>query len=404
MTIFSYRALDEDGGERKGQVEADTAGTARTLLLDRGYYPIDISERVLEEKGGKRRLFSTNLPSKGQVNLLTRQVATLVGSGVPLAVSLQSVADQSDDGKMKGLLHSLLESIRGGQSLAEGLTTFPSLFPDLYVSIVHAGEESGTLAAALESLADYLEEEEKLLGKVKNSLTYPLLMSLMATLVVIFLMTFIVPKITSIFDNLGQALPLSTRLLIGLSSFLGRFWIFLFIAAGVIFYFFRKFARTKEGRLKVDAYKLRIPLFGRLHYQISMSRFSSTISTLLSSGLTIEQALRIGAGTAGNSHIQEKVMHARERVVEGATLATSLKQENTFPSMLIQMIGVGEDSGNLGFMLKKASQAFQRDYENLLERFLSLIEPVIILVMGGIVAFIVISVMLPLLNISQIIK
>jgi type IV pilus assembly protein PilC len=135
-----------------------------------------------------------------------------------------------------------------------------------------------------------------------------------------------------------------------------------------------------------------------------MSRFSSTISTLLSSGLTIEQALRIGAGTAGNSHIQEKVMHARERVVEGATLATSLKQENTFPSMLIQMIGVGEDSGNLGFMLKKASQAFQRDYENLLERFLSLIEPVIILVMGGIVAFIVISVMLPLLNISQIIK
>ncbi len=404
MPIFSYRALDGDGGERKGQVEADTSATARTILLDRGYYPIDISEKVLEEKGGKRRLFQTNLPSKGQINLLTRQVATLVGSGVPLAVSLQSVADQSDDGKMKGLLLSLLDSIRGGQSLAEGLNTFPSLFPELYVNIVHAGEESGTLAAALESLADYLEEEEKLLGKVKNSLTYPLLMSLMATLVVIFLMTFIVPKITSIFDNLGQALPLSTRLLIALSSFLGRFWIFIFIAAGLIFYFFRKFARTKEGRLKVDSYKLRIPLFGRLHYQISMSRFSSTLSTLLSSGLTIEQALSIGAGTAGNTHIQGKVMDARERVVEGATLASSLKQENTFPSMLIQMIGVGEDSGNLGFMLKKASQAFQRDYENLLERFLSLIEPVIILVMGGIVAFIVISVMLPLLNISQIIK
>lgn len=404
MPLFAYRALDSGGSEERGQIEADTAISARTLLLDRGIYPIDIKEKVIEEKEGRSKLFQRNLPTKKQITLLTRQIATLLGSSVPLAASLQSVAEQADDGKIKGLLHTLLEHIKEGRTFAESLGDFPSLFPEMYVNIVHSGEESGALSAAIESLADHLEEEEKLMGKVKNSLTYPLLMSLMATMVVIFLMTFIVPKITSIFDSLGHALPLSTRILIGFSWFLGHFWYLILALFGIIFFLFRKYTHTPEGLMKVDTAKLRIPLFGKLHYLVSMNRLASTLSTLLASGLTIEQALNIGAGTSGNVHIRGKVKNIRDLVVEGASLASSLKQEKIFPSTLTQMVGVGEESGNLSFMLKKAASSLERDYENLLERFLSLIEPVIILLMGGVVAFIVISVMLPLLNLSQIIK
>ncbi len=404
MPLFAYRALDSGGSEERGQIEADTAISARTLLLDRGIYPIDIKEKVIEEKEGRSKLFQRNLPTKKQITLLTRQIATLLGSSVPLAASLQSVAEQADDGKIKGLLHTLLEHIKEGRTFAESLGDFPSLFPEMYVNIVHSGEESGALSAAIESLADHLEEEEKLMGKVKNSLTYPLLMSLMATMVVIFLMTFIVPKITSIFDSLGHALPLSTRILIGFSWFLGHFWYLILALFGIIYFLFRKYTHTPEGLMKVDTAKLRIPLFGKLHYLVSMNRLASTLSTLLASGLTIEQALNIGAGTSGNVHIRGKVKNIRDLVVEGASLASSLKQEKIFPSTLTQMVGVGEESGNLSFMLKKAASSLERDYENLLERFLSLIEPVIILLMGGVVAFIVISVMLPLLNLSQIIK
>ncbi|NIO16070.1 MAG: hypothetical protein GTN70_03585 [Deltaproteobacteria bacterium] len=404
MPVFSYRALDKRGAEKKGQIEADSASSARTILLGRDFYPIDITEKVIGEKKGRRGFFQTTLPSKNQVTIFTRQLATLISAGVPAARSLESIADQTDDTRLRGLILTVLEDIKGGQGLAEAFSPFPSLFPDIYTNIVRAGEESGTLDLSLNTLADFLEEQEKLTEKIKSALTYPILMLLIATLVVVFLVTFIVPRITTIFDSLGTALPLSTKILISISGFLGKAWWLLALAIIGGYVLYGKYYASSPGRERIDAIKLKIPLLGKLSICVAMERFSSTMSTLIRSGLTMEKALMISAGTTGNSVIHDRIQHLRERVVEGAPLAGTMKQEPIFPPILIQMVSVGEESGNLDFMLKKAAQAFEREYENFLERFLSLIEPVIILVMGGLVAFIVISVMLPLLNLSQILR
>ncbi len=404
MPVFSYRALDKKGDEKKGQVEADSVSSARTHLLGREFYPIEITEKVISEKRGRKGFFQTTLPSKNLIPLFTRQLATLISAGVPAARSLESIADQSDDSRLRSLLLTILEDIKSGQTLAGALSPFPSLFPEIYINIVKAGEESGTLDLSLSTLADFLEEQEKLLEKIKSALTYPLLMMLIATLVVIFLVTFIVPRITTIFDSLGSALPLSTKFLIAVSSFLGKSWWLLAIMIVASYYFYRKYYSTSPGRERIDELKLKIPLIGKLSNSVAMERFSSTMSTLIRSGLTMEKALLISAGTTGNAVISNKILHLRERVIEGAPIAATMKQDKIFPPILIQMVSVGEESGNLDFMLKKAAQAFERDYETFLERFLSLIEPVIILVMGGLVAFIVVSVMLPLLNLSQILR
>lgn len=404
MPVFSYRALDRKGVERKGQIEADSVSSARTLLLGREYYPIDISEKIIAEKRGKKGFFQTTLPSKNQIPLFTRQLATLISAGVPAARSLESIAEQSDDSRMRNLLFTLLEDLKAGKALAEALLPFPSLFPEIYINIVRAGEESGTLDLSLSTLADFLEEQEKLIEKIKSALTYPILMMLIATLVVVFLVTFIVPRITTIFDSLGSALPLSTKILIAVSGFLGKsWWLLAFMIVGA-YVLYGKYYSSSPGKERIDGMKLKVPLIGKLSNSVAMERFSSTMSTLIRSGLTLEKALLISAGTTGNSVISDKILHVRERVVEGASLAATMKQDRIFPPILVQMVKVGEDSGNLDFMLKKASQAFERDYETFLERFLSLIEPAIILVMGGLVAFIVISVMLPLLNLSQILR
>lgn len=404
MPVFSYRALDKKGDEKKGQVEADSVSSARTHLLGREFYPIEITEKVISEKRGRKGFFQTTLPSKSLIPLFTRQLATLISAGVPAARSLESIADQSDDSRLRSLLLTILEDIKSGQTLAGAFTPFPSLFPAIYINIVKAGEESGTLDLSLSTLADFLEEQEKLLEKIKSALTYPLLMMLIATLVVIFLVTFIVPRITTIFNSLGSALPLSTKLLIAVSSFLGKSWWLLAIMIIASYYLYGKYYSTSPGRERIDELKLKIPLIGKLSNSVAMERFSSTMSTLIRSGLTMEKALLISAGTTGNAVISDKILHLRERVIEGASLAATMKQDKIFPPILIQMVSVGEESGNLDFMLKKAAQAFERDYETFLERFLSLIEPVIILVMGGLVAFIVVSVMLPLLNLSQILR
>lgn len=401
MPTYRYKGISRAGEETKGTLEADTLSLARKKLHAEGVFPLSMDEGPAPRKGP---LLPSLLGRQEFLPLFTRQLATLVGAGVPLVSALQSVASQVDDPESRGTLLGIQESVREGASLARAIETRSGTFPDLYAAMVRAGEESGTLPLSLSRLADHLEEQARTKGRVRSALTYPLLMALVASLVVIFLLTFVVPKIVGIFSHLGRALPLPTRILIAVTDALSAGWWVLLLATAAATLLLRRHLATERGKRSRDALLLRLPLTGRLVFLSAMSRFARTLSTLVSGGITVDRALRIVAPVVGNAVIAEQVAAAADRVVEGTTLANALRPHPEIPPALVQMIAVGEESGTLGEMLSRAADAMDEETNARLGRLLSLLEPLIILVMGGVVAFIVISILLPLLDISQIVR
>jgi general secretion pathway protein F len=401
MTTFRYTGVGRDGGKRKGTVDADSPAAARRKLHADGVYPTE-----LEESLPGRSPFSGagRLQRQDVLPLLTRQIATLVDAGVPLVATLQSLGAQVEDPGIRSVLAEIQESVRGGTSFARSLEAHPDLFPVLYVSMVRAGEESGHLPLALSRLADHLESQARTRSRIRSALAYPVLMAIVGTLVVVFLLTFVVPKIVGIFAHLGAALPLPTRILIGITDFLTAGWWAILIVLFLLVAGFRRYASTPPGRLAKDRLLLRLPLFGRILHLAALSRFSRTLSTLLSGGIPVDRSLRIVAPVVGNSVLSGHVESAATRVVEGFSLSEALKAFGDIPPTLIQMVSVGEESGKLDFILDKMGDALDEEIEARMSRLLSLLEPLIILGMGLTVGFIVVSVLLPLLEISQIVR
>ena len=401
MATYRYTGISRAGVSRKGILEADSAILARRKLHAEGILPLTLKEGPPERKGG----FLPSLLRRADfLPLLTRQLATLVGAGVPLVGALQSVTTQVDDPESRQVLVDLLEAVRGGAPLARAVESHPETFPNLYASMVRAGEESGTLPLSLTRLANHLEEQARTRNRVRSALTYPLLMAVVAALVVVFLLTFVVPKIVGIFSHLGRALPLPTRILIGITDVLAAsWWALLLLTAGAVLGI-RKYLSTERGRKARDTLLLRLPLVGRLEHLSALSRFARTLSTLISGGIPVDRALRIVAPVVGNAVITEQIAASADRVVEGATLSESLRPHPEIPLTLVQMVAVGEESGALGDLLYRAADAMDEETNARLARLLSLLEPLIILVMGTVVAFIVVSVLLPLLDISQIVR
>ena len=401
MATYRYTGISRAGVSRKGILEADSAILARRKLHAEGILPLTLKEGPPERKGG----FLPSLLRRADfLPLLTRQLATLLGAGVPLVGALQSVTTQVDDPESRQVLVDLLEAVRGGAPLARAVESHPETFPNLYASMVRAGEESGTLPLSLTRLANHLEEQARTRNRVRSALTYPLLMAVVAALVVVFLLTFVVPKIVGIFSHLGRALPLPTRILIGITDVLAAsWWALLLLTAGAVLGI-RKYLATERGRKARDTLLLRLPLVGRLEHLSALSRFARTLSTLISGGIPVDRALRIVAPVVGNAVITEQITASADRVVEGATLSESLRPHPEIPLTLVQMVAVGEESGALGDLLYRAADAMDEETNARLARLLSLLEPLIILVMGTVVAFIVVSVLLPLLDISQIVR
>jgi general secretion pathway protein F len=401
VATFRYTGISRAGISRKGILEADSAILARRKLHAEGIFPLTLKEGPPERRGG----FLPSLLRRADfLPLLTRQLATLLGAGVPLMGALQSVATQVDDPESRQVLVDLQEAVRGGAPLARAVEAHPGTFPNLYASMVRAGEESGTLPLSLSRLADHLEEQARTRNRVRSALTYPLLMAVVAALVVVFLLTFVVPKIVGIFSHLGQALPLPTRILIGITDVLAAsWWALLLLAAGAVLGT-RRYLATERGKKARDTLLLRLPLVGRLEHLSAISRFARTLSTLISGGIPVDRALRIVAPVVGNVVIAEQIAASADRVVEGATLSESLRAHPGIPPTLVQMVAVGEESGALGDLLYRAADAMDEETNARLSRLLSLLEPLIILVMGTVVAFIVVSVLLPLLDISQIVR
>ncbi len=407
MAVFAYKGIDVASGKAvKGFRDADNQKALRTLLRRDGVLLTLATED--ERKGGAKRdirlLAFLQKPSTADIAVLTRQLATLVRAGIPLVEAIEALADQVEKEMLVKVLTSIAENLKEGTAFAKCLSGHPKVFQPLYVNMVAAGEASGTLEAVLERLADFMEGQARLKGKITSALAYPVLMTLIATVLVGVLMVAVVPKVTSIFENLGHELPWYTSLLITVSDIVaGYWWLIIGTIVGAI-YLFRRWVGTEPGRRRWDTFKLNVPIFGRLNLLVAVARFSRTLATLLASGVPLLAAMDIVKNVLGNVALETVVKEAISSIREGESIAEPLKRSGRFPPMVTHMITVGEKSGQLEQMLENVSRAYESDVETRVATLTSMLEPLIIVVMGGMVGFIAMAIIMPLVQMNQLVQ
>lgn len=404
MPIFDYEALNGSGKAVRGIIDAESARTARTKLKSQGVYPTEIREEsaALAQRGPALRLFS-RVKAKDLAQVF-RQMATLMEAGIPLVSSLSALIDQSGHPYLRTTLTQIRERVREGSSLADALTAHPRIFSGLFIGLVKAGEVSGTLALTLSRWADFSEHQVALRQRIRAALTYPAFMFVIGLGVLFFLLTFVVPTVTKIFSDLGQSLPWPTLILIAVSDFLNRFWWAVTAVLILLIFWLRKYLRSESGGLLWDRLKLRLPLVRDLHRRLAVSRWARTLATLLGGGLPLLQALEFSQDVAGNRLLSRALGEARERIREGEEMAPSLKASGLFPSVVLEMVAVGEKSGVLARMLDKVASSLENEAESDLRGLIALVEPLMILVMGVGVGFVALAVLLPILEMSQMIR
>jgi general secretion pathway protein F len=414
MPAFEYKGLTAQGKATRGVIDAESARVARSKLRSEGVFPTAISES--QAAGGTRApAASTHGKKKGQVrsrqlfvgripplelSLATRQLSTLVGAAVPLVESLTALTEQIEHPRLKTVMARVRDRVNEGANFADALQE-AEVFPSLYVSLVRAGEASGALEHVLSRLAEYLESQVRLQNKVGSIMIYPLIMMGVALVVVSLLVTVVLPQITDLLVSMDMELPIYTRIIIGGSNFMLEWWWALLIAGVGGFFGLRAYVGTEKGRRNYDKLRLRLPIFGRLVRLIAISRFTSTLSTLLSGGVPIVNALGISKHVADNVIIGESIDNAREAIIEGASLARPLKESGHFPPVVIHMIQVGERSGELESMLEKVAENFDEQIETTVTRLSAMMEPVLILVMVVIVMIIILATLVPLLELTS---
>jgi general secretion pathway protein F len=409
MAVYEYSALNVKGKRLKGIIDADSIISARQKLRETNIFPTDLRETTAKERDeGHTRISLGRLFKKvglREISIMTRQLATLLSAGLPLVPSLAAIVSQTVNPHLKKTMAEIKEEVNEGNSLAESISHYPGIFSAFYVSMVRAGEASGALNIVLDRLADFNERQQALRGKVRAALTYPVFMFLIGSVVLFFMVTFIVPRITSIFEDMNQTLPGITVLLISVSGFLRSFWFVLLILIAALFAGLRyAFTKTERGKYMWDRIRLRMPLVGSLSHKIAVARFSRTLGTLLESGVPLLSALFIVKNIVNNRLISDVIENARKEVEEGQSLSGSLSKSELFPPLTIQMISVGEQSGNIEQMLYKVSDSYENEVESNIMMITSLLEPVMILVMGLFVGFIVISILLPIFEMNQLIR
>ncbi len=408
MPVYEYTALDGSGKSVNGIVDADSPLAARQRLRGSGIFPVDVKETSSSPRDLRSGPVSVSALLKrikpGEVSVATRQLSILLGAGVPLVASLDALISQLTNPLFKKIMAQIKESVNEGNSLAHAISNRPRVFTNVYVNMVRAGEASGSLDVVLERLADLGEHEQALRGRFKAALAYPVFMFFIGTLVLFFLITFVVPNITQIFREMEQTLPIPTVVLIDVSNFLKSFWwlILLATASGIVI--IRHLRNTPRGRYVWDELKLRIPILGPINNKIAVARFGRTLGSLLKSGVPLISALQIVRNIVDNVMIADVIDNTVDEIQAGKSLASPLAQSRWFPPIVVQMISVGEQSGELEAMLSKIADTYDRDVESQIMAMTSMLEPVMILVMGLIVGFIVVSILLPIFEMNQMIR
>lgn len=407
MPIFEYVAIDKKGKQAKGSIDSENIRVARQKLRSQGIFATEIKESLKANAEPTRdlsRLFQSDKVSATDLAVATRQLATLVGSGFPIVESLGALSEQVDSINFKRIIIDIKEKVQEGSNLAKAMGQFPKAFPKLYVNMVAAGEASGTLEAVFENLADYLEAQVELRRQISSSMFYPILMLVFCVLVVFGLLVFVVPSIVDIFIKQGAKLPLPTQIMLTISNFLTSFWwVLIFLGVGLS-YLAGWYYRSEKGRANFDLKILRVPLIGSLVLKINCARIARTLGTLLQNGVGLLEALSIVKNIVNNTRLAQAIENARDGVREGKNLSKELAKAGLFPSMLINMIGIGERSGKLESMLSKAGKSYENEVDATLSGLTSLIEPLMMIGLGGVVFSIVISIMLPMVDMINLVQ
>lgn len=406
MPVFEYKGLTTEGKDTKGFIDAESLQSAKTKLRKSGIFPVAITEETAKkEEGGPSAVRSIfKRVKKQEITVLTRQLATLLAAGLPLMESLSAAIDHIDDPLLKRSITRIREDVREGRSLADAMREHPKIFSSLYTNMIQAGEASGALDVVLARLADFQESQVRLRNKLWAAMTYPILMLFIGMGVLAFLFSFVIPQVTKVFEDTGQALPLPTLTLISISNFFRYYWWVLAGAIISISIIISKYIKTPQGKENYDRIILKTPLFGKTIKLIAVSRFARTLSTLLASGVPLITSMEIVKAVVNNTVLSKILEEAKDRVREGEALSEPLKRSGVFPSMVIQMITVGERSGELEGMLSKVAETYDDEVDTTVAGLTSLIEPLMILFMGVIVMFVVLSILLPIFEMSQVVK
>ena len=408
MPVYEYTALTGAGKKIKGVIDADSSTAARQKIRGQGNYPVEIKETSTKiTTAAKTSLFSLQLSPRvkqQEVHIATRQLATLLGAGIPLVPSLNGLIDQTDNRSFKTILTQIKDAVNEGNALTSALAEHPRLFSRIYTNMVQAGEASGSLDVVLERLAEFGENQHALRSRIRAAMLYPIFMAVVGIVVLFVLITFVVPSITSVFEGTKQALPLPTIVLIGMSAFLKRFWWLVLITVASAIGTIRWYVNTKDGRQRWDHLKLTLPGLRGLNIKTASALFGRTLSSLLQSGVPLITSLQIVKNIVDNVILSDLINDACNELEKGLSLSQFFKGNPYFPPMLVQMMAVGEQSGELDKMLAKAADSYEREVESKILALTSLIEPVMILTMGVVVSFIVVSILLPIFEMNQLIR
>lgn len=403
MAAFEFKALDSQGREMKGVLEGDNARQVRQQLREKEWLPVSV-EAVLTKKKASETTFTFKRSIKAaELSLLTRQLASLVQSGMPLENCLNAVAEQSEKPRIKSMLMEVRSGVLEGHTLANSLAKFPEVFSGLFRSTVAAGEHSGHLDTVLERLAEYTEQRQNMREKIQLALLYPSILTLLSVLIVAGLLTYVVPTVVKVFSETGQTLPWMTEWLIAMSDFVREYGLYMVIAIVAGFVIAKLLLKQTHTRLAFDAFLLKVPLFAKVIRGVDTSRFCRTLSILKGSGVPLLDALKISTEVMTNKALKSSVKDATTKVREGTSLHVALKDTGRFPPLAIHMIASGEAGGDLEAMLHRVAENQDREFERLVATLLGLVGPLLVVLMGGVVLFIVLAILLPIFELNQLV-
>ena len=405
MPIYEYKAVDAGQRSRKGIIDADSPREARIKLRTQQLFVTDIAEAVRRRQRRMRikGITGVDVPNyrrTEQVATATRQMASLLAAGIPITEALRTVIEQAPDKHFEATFRDIRERLTQGLTFADAIGLHPAYFTELYANMVRAGETSGALDKVMSRLANFMQAQAKVRNKVGAALIYPAIMVVIGTVVVAVLMMFVVPKVTQLLRARAKELPLPTQILVGFSDAVVHYWLLMLIGLLIIVVLFQLFINSARGGLVWDTFKLKVPVFGDLMRKQSVARFATALATLLRSGVPALQAIDVTKRVVDNRVLTNALSAVHDHVLEGADIATPMKRSGTFPPMVCYMVGVGEQAGNLEEMLERVAATYEEEVDLATQKFTAVIEPVIIVVLASIVAGIVVSIVLPLLELS----
>ena len=399
MPNFAYEALDESGRAVNGQLQAENAKAASARVRELGHFPTHVTEAEERRASRPGGAFGGRI-SRGDLTVMTRQLASLLQAGMPIVRALNVLIENTDNERLGDVMREVCDEVRAGGRFWETLQKQPRVFNDLYCNMVRAGETSGELENVLDRLAEFMEREQQQWSHIRSAMAYPILLVSVGTAAVFFLITFLIPRFSQVFDDFGQALPAPTQFLLALSTFLGSYWWGVLGGVAALVLALRWYTKTEGGSYIFDSIKLRLPVFGRLTQRLALCRFSRTLATLLHGGVSILEALSVVRGALGSKPLAAALDEVYGGVREGESIAEPLRRTNRFPPLVTNMIAVGEETGDLEAMLNRVADSYDLEVQNMTRQLISLLEPVIILGMGLIVGFVIISMLLPIFEMN----